>query len=117
MRHPAVVNEVGDRAEEAGDEIEVRRGAGEETGGDAPRDGARRRAVRQRGARQQRARERVRQRVNRLGLAQPGLRILHAGEIPHHRSSFSRPENVTCRNSASAPIAYFMPRVFFAARP
>jgi hypothetical protein len=37
MRDAAVLGEVGLRPEEADDEVEVGRGAGEEAGGDAPR--------------------------------------------------------------------------------
>jgi hypothetical protein len=51
MRDAAVVEEIRDRPAEAGDEIEIRRGAGEEAGGDAPRDRARRGVPGRRGAR------------------------------------------------------------------
>jgi hypothetical protein len=42
MRDAAVRKDVFDRADEADDEIEVRRRGGEEAGGDAPRQRARR---------------------------------------------------------------------------
>jgi hypothetical protein len=50
-----MVLEIGDGAGKARDEIEIRRGAGEEAGGDAPRQGARRRIFRCGRAREQRA--------------------------------------------------------------
>jgi hypothetical protein len=37
MRDAAVILQVGDGPEPADDEVEIGRGAGEETGGDAPR--------------------------------------------------------------------------------
>jgi hypothetical protein len=45
MGDAAVREDVLDRADEADDEIEVGRGAGEEAGGDAPRQRARRQAI------------------------------------------------------------------------
>jgi hypothetical protein len=50
MGDPAVRKQVFDRPDEADDEVQVGRGAGEETRGDAPRQRARRRILRRRGA-------------------------------------------------------------------
>ena len=61
MRDAAVREQVFDRPDEADDEIEVRRRAGEEPGRDPPRDRARRHLGRRGRARHQRARQRVRQ--------------------------------------------------------
>jgi hypothetical protein len=63
MGDAAVREDVLDRADEADDEIEVGRGAGEEAGGDAPRQGARRRVLGRGGAGEKRSGERVGQRV------------------------------------------------------
>ena len=63
VRRAAVLLEVQERRDEAEDEVEVRRGAGEEARGDAARGGARRGVLRRRGAREQRARQGVSQRV------------------------------------------------------
>jgi hypothetical protein len=64
MRRAAVQEQVFDRAEETDDEVEIRRGAGEEAGGDAPRDRARRRVLWRCGPGEQRARKRVRQGID-----------------------------------------------------
>jgi hypothetical protein len=60
MRDPAVIEQVGDRPAEARDEIEIRRRAGEEAGGDPTRQRARRRLFRCARAREQRAGQCVR---------------------------------------------------------
>ena len=65
MRRPSVQLEIFDRAEEGKDDVQVRRRAGEEAGGDAARQRARRKALRRGRAREQRAREGVGQRVQR----------------------------------------------------
>jgi hypothetical protein len=51
MRHAAVREQVLDRADEADDEVEIRRGAGEKAGGDPSRNRARRRIFGRRRAR------------------------------------------------------------------
>jgi hypothetical protein len=63
MRDAAVVEKVFHRAEETDDEVEVGRCAGEEAGGDAARQGARRRVLWRGGAREERAGEGVGQRI------------------------------------------------------
>jgi hypothetical protein len=63
MGDAAVVKNVFDRADEADDEIEIGRRRGEEAGGDAPRQGARRRILGRGGAGEKRSGERVGQRV------------------------------------------------------
>jgi len=63
MGDAAVREDVLDRADEADDEIEVGRGAGEEAGGDASRQRARRRVLGSGGAGEKRSGERVGQRV------------------------------------------------------
>ena len=79
--------EVDDGPEPAGDEIEVGRGAGEKSGGDAPRQRARRRgrvgavALREEGTRQRVGQRVTRSRSARCLLAQPGFRVLQAGEV------------------------------------
>jgi hypothetical protein len=50
MRDATVREQVLDRPDEADDEVEIGRGAGEEPGGDAPRQRARWRVLRRRGA-------------------------------------------------------------------
>jgi len=60
VRDAAVVLEIGDRTRPAGDEIEVRCGAGEKTRGDAPRQRARRRVLARCRAPEQRTGQRVR---------------------------------------------------------
>jgi hypothetical protein len=86
MRDAAVREQVLDRPDEADDEVEIGRGAGEEARGDASRQRARRRVLRRGGLCEQRSGERVGQRVQTLrGIAaQPLLRRFQAGEVAHH---------------------------------